>query len=67
MTVKVFADPKGLYLRRWTKSLLYLEEEINAWLEANPGIRIVHIKQSCCGGDLSGPKTVISVWYEPKS
>ena len=48
------------------KSQQVLEDEINHWLEANSGIKIVDIKQSCCGGSLEPSQTVVSIWYEPK-
>ena len=70
MTVKVFATHTQrefrVFGKSWSKGLLYLEQEISAWLEANSGISIVEIKQSCSGGFLEQPKTVISIWYEPK-
>ena len=41
-----------------------LEDEINSWLGANPGIKIVEIRQSCCGGSFNPSLTVVSIWYE---
>ena len=68
MLVKVFAIQRefSVFEKSWSKRLLHLEQEISAWLEANPGIRIIHIKQSCCGGSWKPPETMISIWYEPK-
>ena len=67
MIVKVFATQRkfSTFGKSWSKALLDLEQEISAWLEANPGIRITDIKQSCSGG-LGQPKIVISIWYETK-
>ena len=47
-----------------SKTALYLEEEINAWIKANSGIKIIDIKQSSCGGSLEPSNTIISIWYE---
>lgn len=68
MIVKLFATQRefSAFGKSWSKSLLHLEQEISAWLEANPGIRITDIKQSCSGGFLEQPKMVISIWYETK-
>ena len=41
-----------------------LEDEINVWLETNSGVKIIDIKQSCCGGSFNPSLTVVSVWYE---
>ncbi len=70
MIVKVFATHTKreftIFGKSWPKSLLHLEQEISAWLEANSGFSIVDIKQSSSGGFLEQPKIVISIWYEPK-
>jgi hypothetical protein len=44
-----------------------LEDEINSWLEANPDIKIVDIKQSRCGGSFNPWQTIVSIWCEPKT
>ncbi len=44
--------------------VLDLEKEINNWLEENPNIKIVNIKQSSSGGSLHVTKLFISVWCE---
>jgi|TARA_B110000196_G_C21037027_1_gene610498 hypothetical protein len=41
-----------------------LESEINIWLESEPGIKVVDIKQTSCGGSLEPGQHLISVWYE---
>ena len=41
-----------------------LEDEINAWLADNPGVRIVHVTQSSNGGSFDTSKVFLSVWYE---
>ncbi len=41
-----------------------LEREINAWMEQNPGIKIIDIRQSASGGSMASTKVFISVWYE---
>ena len=66
MKTKVFAISEG-YFRRISKAALSLESQINAWLNANPGIKIVDIKQSSCGGSAEPSKTIVSIWYEPES
>ena len=66
MKVKIFATRRKFFPISWSKHLLNLEQEISAWLEASPGIRITDIKQSCSGSFLEQPRTVISIWYETK-
>ncbi|RKU06068.1 hypothetical protein C6502_21520 [Candidatus Poribacteria bacterium] len=63
MKTKIFAISGG-YFRRISKIALNLEGEINAWLNANPGIKIIDIKQSSCGGSAEPSQTIISIWYE---
>ena len=43
-----------------------LEGEINAWMESQPGIKVVDIKQTSCGGSLEPGQYLVSVWYEAK-
>ncbi len=40
------------------------ENEIDAWLQQNPGIKVIDIKQSASGGSMTGSLWLISVWYE---
>jgi len=62
MKVKLFSSET--LMRRKGKQPLDLENEINDWLENNPSLQVIHIKQSACGGSFSPPKLYISVWYE---
>ena len=41
-----------------------LENDVNAWLEQNPSIRIIDVRQSSNGGSMANTKVFISVWYE---
>ena len=41
-----------------------IESEINSWLQQNPGIKVVDIKQSASGGSFADSMWLISVWYE---
>ena len=41
-----------------------LESEINAWLQQNPSIKVVDIKQAASGGSFAESLWLISVWYE---
>jgi hypothetical protein len=42
-----------------------LEDEVNAWLQENPNVRVVHIKQSAGGSSFwSVGDVFVSVWYE---
>ena len=66
MKTKIFAISEG-YFRKISKAALSLESEINVWLNANPGIKIIDIKQSSCGGSAEPSKTIVSIWYEPES
>ena len=66
MIMKVFSTHRQFFPKFWSKRLLHLEQEISAWLEANSGVRITDIKQSCSGGFLEQPRVVISIWYEAK-
>ena len=63
MKTKIFAISGG-YFRGISKTASYLEREINAWINANPGIKIIDIKQSSCGGSVEPSKIFISIWYE---
>ena len=66
MKTKIFAISGG-YFRNISRTALDLEEKINAWIEANLGIKIIDIKQSSCGGSLEPSNTIISIWYELKA
>jgi len=44
--------------------VLELEGEINAWLEKNPDINVVDIKQSSNGGSMQNTKLFFSIWFE---
>ena len=65
MKVKVFSKCGG-YFEKFSKSASILEEDINDWLNDNPGISIIEIKQSSCGGSLEPAKHIVSIWYEAK-
>jgi hypothetical protein len=64
MRVKMFSRI-GLVGSYKAEHHLELENEVNAWLEQNPAIKIVDIKQSACGGTGSRPQFFITVVYEP--
>jgi len=65
MRVKMFSRI-GLAGSYKAENHLELENEVNAWLEQNPTIKIVDIKQSACGGSgWSRPQFFITVVYEP--
>ncbi len=49
--------------KRKRVNLQRLEDEVNAWLEQNPNINVVNIKQSASGGSFSPTSLCISVWY----
>jgi hypothetical protein len=66
MKVKLFVQDKSPF-RSWGRFLTALEDEVNAWLAANPGIRIVHITQSSNGGSFDTSKVFLSVWYEDRA
>ena len=63
MKVKLFGKDRSAF-GRWGRFLAELEDEVNAWLAAHPGIKIVHIAQSSNGGSLDTSKVFLSVWYE---
>ncbi len=63
MKAKIFAKCGG-YFDKSSKISLELEQEINAWLANNSGIKIINIKQPSCGGSLEPAKHIISIWYE---
>ncbi len=68
MKTKIFkVSGYQFYFGNKPKSKQVLENEINDWLDANSGIKIVDIKQSCCGGSFNPSLTVVSIWYEPKA
>ena len=53
-----------LFGKEGSRKALGLEEEVNAWLDQHPNIKIIDIRQSACGGSLADTKLYISVWYE---
>jgi hypothetical protein len=53
-----------LFGKEGSKKALGLEEEVNAWLDQHPNIKIIDIRQSASGGSLADTKLYISVWYE---
>jgi hypothetical protein len=63
MKMKLFLKKESAF-RRWERFVSELEDEVNAWLAAHPGIRVVHVTQSSNGGSFDTSKVVISVWYE---
>ena len=63
MKVKIFSKCGG-YFSKLSNISSHLEQEINTWLESHPGIKIIEIKQSSCGGSADPAKHIISVWYE---
>ncbi|MCK4957341.1 MAG: hypothetical protein KAS49_06870 [Candidatus Cloacimonetes bacterium] len=63
MKVKIFSKYEG-YFSKLSKMSSHLELEINAWLKSHPGIKIIDITQSSCGGSLEPAKHIISIWYE---
>jgi len=50
-------------LKKRGAKLNEFESAINAWLAANPRIRIEQIHQPSNGGSLDHTKVVVSVWY----
>ena len=53
-----------LFGKEGSKKIFELEEGVNTWLEQNPKIKIIDIRQSASGGSLHDTKLYISVWYE---
>jgi hypothetical protein len=66
MKVKLFVKDKSPF-RRWARFLADLEDEVNAWLAANPGIRICNVTQSSNGGSFDSSKVFLSIWYEERA
>jgi hypothetical protein len=64
--VKLFVHDKSPF-RGWRRSVASLEDEVNGWLAANPGIRIMHITQSSNGGSFDSSKVFLSIWYEERA
>jgi hypothetical protein len=44
-----------------------LEDEVNAWLEQNPDVKIIDIKQSASGGSWARPQFFVTIVYEHSS
>ena len=65
MLVKLFAASAG-YFTSIVRAASRLEQEVNDWLQANPEIRVLDIKQSSNGGSAEPSKIVLSIWYEPE-
>ena len=53
-----------LFGKEGSKRVLELELEVNVWLEQNPNIKIIDIRQAASGGSLQDTKLYISIWYE---
>ena len=53
-----------LFGKEGSKKVLGLEEEVNDWLQQNPDITIIDIRQAACGGSMADAKLYISLWYE---
>ena len=62
MKVKMFSKC-GRYFGK-SNIAASLEGEINVWLESEPEIKVINIKQTSCGGSLEPGQHLISVWYE---
>jgi hypothetical protein len=62
MKVKLFWKQNPVQFA--TNNARDLEDQINAWLGANPRIKIMDIKQSNGGGSFFGGLWFVSVWYE---
>ena len=62
MKVKMFSKC-GRYFGK-SNIAASLEGEINVWLESEPEIKVVDIKQTSCGGSFEPGQHLISVWYE---
>ncbi len=61
MKMKLF----GMFIdNRKELNISCLESEVETWLQQNPSIDVIHIKQSSNGGSWNGTKIFISVWYE---
>jgi hypothetical protein len=52
-----------LFARDGSKKAIGLEEEVNAWLEQHPNLKIIDIRQSASGGSFAPTQLYISVWY----
>jgi hypothetical protein len=66
MKMKLFLKDKSAF-RKWDRFVRELEDEVNTWLAAHPGLRIVHVTQSSNGGSFDTSKVMMSVWYEEAS
>jgi hypothetical protein len=60
MKVKLFSKAN---VKKDGSSLLDLENEINAWLEAHPNIEVFDMLQSSNRGSWMVSKIFITVWY----
>jgi hypothetical protein len=65
MQVKIFSKCGG-YFSKTSQEASQLEQDVNTWLESHPGIKIIDIQQSSCGGSLEPAKHIISIWFETK-
>lgn len=62
MKVKMFTRKQSF----WKAALetAPLEEEVNAWLAAHPGIRVVEVKHDVSGSVWTYTQLTISIYYE---
>jgi len=67
MKVKIFeaATKRGGFVNKIDRAALdRLQDQIDQWLQDNPGINVVHVKQSSAGGSWGPIQLFISVWHE---
>ena len=63
MNVKLFTR-KESYNPWGRPATLVLEDEINAWLDAHPNLKLHTIRQSMSAGGLDVNQILVAVWYE---
>jgi hypothetical protein len=64
MRAKIFAKSSGPF-GSLADAAQKLEPELNAWLESNPGVRVIQVQQSATAGGIFIPdQLVITVLYE---
>lgn len=60
----LWSKGKGWFVFNDSRNAQGLEVEINAWLQQNPKIKVVDVKQSASGGSFASSLWLISVWYD---
>ena len=65
MQIEMFDAYSSGFINRINRNMMdSVEDQVNRWLDSNPDVRVVEVKQSAAGGSWGPIQLLISVWYE---